>query len=400
MILNIWGIEEKSLTTGAANIIWRAWNNISKVEKVIIILSGDKLKVRRQGNEMIILCLKYPRPSRYKWLQRCLTLVFKEIAPQVLLNLDSIIFSISCLIKLWRIIKYSRCIHTYQFWFALFSVFFPSLRKKLIYTELGGEWIEIVKYKVPFIIRFRYLCLARWAFKYIRRVIVQSEINKLMMKLCNVDISRIKVVRHARGDPKMFKPIKEKSESPFKVLYVGRIVPQKGLHILVEAGKILVKDKGYTDIKFIIVGPIGGFGLNSTSEYFNKVKSTIYRYGLNRYFIFKYFVDLNELISLYSSSNIYVLPSFQDAMPSSVVEAMMCGTPVIGTKSGGMMEQIKHGITGFLVEPGDVVGLVNFIEYFLRNRGECIRMGYEARKRAIKLFSIDHFWFELYQAIR
>lgn len=400
MILNIWGVEE-NLETGAGKIYDDAWHLIATKERVAIIYTSKKGKmglVVRNKNDLSLF-LAYPRISSNSLLKKMLEPLFHEVTPSILLNIGSLIFSLYCLIRLRKLISKAKVIHTYNFWFAFLSVFFPSVSGKVVYTELGGEWMQIAQRRASFLIRFRYLYMARNTFKHIRRIIAQSELNRLAMIACGNDGSRIKVVRHGRSDPKVFHPTSPKKLSPFQVLYVGRIVPEKGLHILVEAANQLVNVRGYKDMIFVVVGPVGGFGYRGSTSYFEGVKLKIRRYGLMERFEFRNFVSLEDLIGLYSASSVYVLPSLQDALPFSVIEAMMCCSPVIGTKSGGMVEQIEDGKTGFLVEPGNALELADAIEYFLKQRGECNRMGVEARNRALALFSSDNFWLDLYSAI-
>ena len=58
----------------------------------------------------------------------------------------------------------------------------------------------------------------------------------------------------------------------------------------------------------------------------------------------------NELIQLYSNASVFCCPSIYEPFGIINLEAMACGTPVVGSKVGGIKEIIKHGETGFLVE--------------------------------------------------
>jgi glycosyltransferase involved in cell wall biosynthesis len=81
-----------------------------------------------------------------------------------------------------------------------------------------------------------------------------------------------------------------------------------------------------------------------------------------------------------------VQPSLQDAYPSSVTEAQMCGTPVIGTKSGGMIEMIEDGVTGYLIPVNDAGKFAEKLEYLIKHPSECLEMGIRAHNRALQFF--------------
>ena len=68
-----------------------------------------------------------------------------------------------------------------------------------------------------------------------------------------------------------------------------------------------------------------------------------------------------ELAQLYSSASVFVNPTYQDNYPTTNLEAIACGTPVITYKTGGSPEAVDEG-TGLVVEQGDIEGLISAIE--------------------------------------
>jgi glycosyltransferase involved in cell wall biosynthesis len=395
LIINVWGIESGKVNEGSAYTFRTAWVAAQVNAKIVLVSTGDRHQAPKLlGPDRIELVISSSKPSKNKFVRLIVQSIFKELAPNVLLNLDSLSYSFDVIIRLRKILRASDRIHTYQFWFALFCQLIPSFKNKLVYTELGGEWAELAQGRASKLVKVRYGVIGKFVLSRIR-VIAQSSLNKKFMVQCGIPPKNICVVRHARSDPRIFYPIVSKPQSPFRVLYVGRIIPQKGLHILINAANILINEKHLKNITFTIVGPAGGFRSNSPSLYYNLVRERINDNNLSIYFDFKGHVPLEELVKLYSMAHVCVQPSLQDAYPFSVTEAQMCGTPVIGTKSGGMIEMIEDGVTGYLIPVNDADKLAERLEYLIKHPNECLEMGIQARNRAIRLSSIEDFPREL-----
>jgi len=80
-------------------------------------------------------------------------------------------------------------------------------------------------------------------------------------------------------------------------------------------------------------------------------------------------ITQNRLLSLaYSAADLYVIPSLQDNLPSTVLESMACGTPVVGFDVGGVPEMVRPGVTGALAPVGDVSALADSISGLLADK--------------------------------
>ena len=71
--------------------------------------------------------------------------------------------------------------------------------------------------------------------------------------------------------------------------------------------------------------------------------------------------DPHKLAEFYSMADVYVLPAIEDNLPNTVLEALACGTPIVGFDIGGMPDMVRHGDTGWLTTLGDIDGLVQGI---------------------------------------
>jgi glycosyltransferase involved in cell wall biosynthesis len=95
------------------------------------------------------------------------------------------------------------------------------------------------------------------------------------------------------------------------------------------------------------------------------------------------------LRQVYSAADVFVIPSVEDNQPNTVLEAMACGTPVVGFKVGGIPEMIEDGQTGLLAPRGNVQELARAISFLLDHERERSAMAKQARKRVEEQFSRD-----------
>jgi len=93
-----------------------------------------------------------------------------------------------------------------------------------------------------------------------------------------------------------------------------------------------------------------------------------------------------------SEADVCLVPSMmKDPFPTTVLEAMSAGRPVIATNHGGAKEAITNGITGILVSPGDITGLAKHIVSLIGSRTYLKKLGMKAKEQFSSKFSIDTF---------
>jgi glycosyltransferase involved in cell wall biosynthesis len=98
-------------------------------------------------------------------------------------------------------------------------------------------------------------------------------------------------------------------------------------------------------------------------------------------------VNRHEVASYYQASDVYVHASHEDTFPTSILEAMACGLPVVATAVGGIPEQVDNSLTGLLVGPGDSVAMASAIELLLCDSELYKRMATAAAAKSIKQYS-------------
>ena len=99
-----------------------------------------------------------------------------------------------------------------------------------------------------------------------------------------------------------------------------------------------------------------------------------------------YIHDDEELSMLYSASDVFALPSLQDNLPNTAIEALSCGVPVVAFDTGGVPEIIDSGENGMLVQVGDVTGFAQAIERLLGDSSMRKNLGEHGRQKALRMY--------------
>lgn len=162
--------------------------------------------------------------------------------------------------------------------------------------------------------------------------------------------------------------------------FIGRPVKEKGILDLMEAFKRLSSD--YANLYLLLIGDT----LFSERDYETKEKVESYLHEKNikdKIILTGRRKDIPELLSI---SDIFILPSYREGMPRSIIEAMAMGKPVIASNIRGCREEIVDGETGFLVgvnAPDEIYTAVKRLidDDELRNQ-----FGMNARRRALELY--------------
>lgn len=113
------------------------------------------------------------------------------------------------------------------------------------------------------------------------------------------------------------------------------------------------------------------------------------RIGLVTLKILGYISDKSQLIQYFQASDIYVHPARSDNFPTTILEAMACGKPVIASSVAGIPEIIDHGMTGFLVPPQDPIALAKVLIELINNNEKREVMGINARKKVENNFNLE-----------
>jgi glycosyltransferase involved in cell wall biosynthesis len=189
-----------------------------------------------------------------------------------------------------------------------------------------------------------------------------------------MDEKKIFVVNNIVEKPD-FKKNYLQNHLPIKFLFLGRIGDRKGIFDLLE----VVKDnKTYLNDRFILYA--GGDGeTGRLIEYIEKNE-------LQNLVKFEGWVSGEKKKELLSTCDVYILPSYNEGLPLSVLEAMSYGMPIISTNAGGIPEVVSNKENGFLIEPGDKQRIQESIRYFVDFPQEVAVMGAESTRKIVEFY--------------
>ncbi len=163
------------------------------------------------------------------------------------------------------------------------------------------------------------------------------------------------------------------------VLTVGRLVPRKGHDLVLRALAALKEEP----VRYMIVG---------TGPEERRLRDLAQALGVQDRVVFAGYVPDEELPGLYAACDVFVMPSRLlktrdgiEGFGTVFLEAGACGKPVIGGRSGGVVEAVEDGRTGLLVDPHDAGALAEALRVLLRDPRLCQRMGEAGRARAERL---------------
>lgn len=162
-----------------------------------------------------------------------------------------------------------------------------------------------------------------------------------------------------------------------RLLYVGRLAAEKGLPILLQGlGQIQAQ---HPDLQLDIIGD----GADRPA-----LETLTHRLGLDRQVNFLGYQSQGEVRQALQTTDVFVLPSFAEGVPVSLMEAMAAGVPVVSTQIAGVGELVEDGVNGFLVPPGDGASLGDRIAQLLGDAELRSRFGQAGRAKVEREFNL------------
>ena len=195
---------------------------------------------------------------------------------------------------------------------------------------------------------------------------------------CRIALPKTQVIRNGVSDSlPIFDARHVHSSKPCCFAYVGRLITEKGVSVLIEAGNILKMRGRVFQILLIGDGPERA-----------ALRSQVSSLNLDQEVQFLGFLKGAQLQETMSKVSALVMPSIcEDAAPFSVLEQMMQGRLVIGSNLGGLAEQI--GDSGLTFAAGDATALAGMMEQVIEHPDLIGRLGKRARERALQSYTLQ-----------
>jgi colanic acid/amylovoran biosynthesis glycosyltransferase len=229
------------------------------------------------------------------------------------------------------------------------------------FYDAQGQYLEQKVAAVDFI-----CCISFYARSQLMKFSPYAHWSKLL-------VSRLGV------DPSLFLPRPARPASEiFEVLCVGRLVPAKGQHVLIDAIERLAQQG--RRVRLRVVGP----GPDSLS-----LQESAARLRDPGMVIFEGAVNQDRIRSFYATADVFCLPSFAEGIPVVLMEAMAMEIPCVSTHITGIMELIRNEVDGLLVAPSDLEGLTCALARLMDDPSLRERLGKSGRERVMEHYHLQ-----------
>ena len=216
--------------------------------------------------------------------------------------------------------------------------------------------------------------LKRWATLRSQRIIANSRAGgEYACSRMGLRADAIEVVYN--GVPETPAPAPRDPGPVLELLFVGRLVEQKNVPVLLRAMHRLAAARVPVRLRIAGDGPLR-----------SEIEAMRVALGLEG--CVEMLGEREDVAQLMAQADAVVLPSLREGLSNVILEAMMAGRPVVASRVGGNPELVEHGVTGSLFASGDDVVLADALGTLAANPHTCARMGRTARRRAVEHYSI------------
>ena len=161
------------------------------------------------------------------------------------------------------------------------------------------------------------------------------------------------------------------NDNGIEILYLGRIEPNKGMDYLLKAVRILKEDDTRFTLHFAGIE-------QGQNRYIERFKET-----LGEQFIYEGVVSGKKKTNLLKRCQIFVLPSFYEGLPMSLLESMSYGLVPVVTDVGSIGEYVKDGVNGLMIGIRDAASIVNALERLVTDKKLMMELSKAARQTIV-----------------
>lgn len=232
-----------------------------------------------------------------------------------------------------------------------------------VFCTLQGEDLFLDGLKEPY--RSEALDLIKTQLEYVDAFLPVSEYYAdFMPRYLGIPRDKMRVVPLGIN-PSGFEPKEDRAGGPFTVGFLARISPEKGLHVLAEAYKLLRQSGQLTEARL----EAAGYMAPDAKPYLDQIRARLTEAGLGSEFNYRGVVDREHKINFLRQLDVMSVPATYDEPKGvSLLEAMACGIPVVQPRRGAFTEIVQHTSGGLLVNSDDPESLANGILTVYRDR--------------------------------
>jgi glycosyltransferase involved in cell wall biosynthesis len=214
---------------------------------------------------------------------------------------------------------------------------------------------------------------AKFTFASADRIICYTQTEKKELVDLGVKSRKVEVI-HNGIDTNLFVPAKEFCFDKKQLLWIGRYAPGKGVDYLIDAFSILKLKHPDATLTMVGKGP-------DKNQIIQKIRDL----NLEKNIVMKDFIPNSEIVSLYQNSTIFVLPSLEEGVPRTILEAMSCGVPVVCSKLPQLIDIVDGG--GTLVPVKDPQALADTISEVLSDSSLAEKFRENGRRSVVENYS-------------
>jgi len=280
----------------------------------------------------------------------------------------------------------------FQVPFFLFMFLIKTLRVSKGADVLHANWIYIgliawvikVVRGIPFIVTLRgsdvqrsqkgrvFRFLSLWILKHAAAVTTVNQDLKQWVIDQGIPRDRVNFIRNGVD---LFPEKKiEKDSTICHLLFVGSLIPRKGVEYLIEALSQLIQEEHVFFLTIVGEGP---------EE--ERLKNQVDEYGLNDDVRFIGTIPPDQISECLSRMDCLVLPSLWEGTPNVVLEAMACGLPIVASDLPGIREMVTPDLNGLLFHAQDVDGLAKMLLKIILDQALRKRMGKKGREMIVNM---------------
>ena len=263
---------------------------------------------------------------------------------------------------------------TWGVWARLFNI-----KNRICYITGLGSFFHSSSVFLPFVdFLLRYALSGRNT----RIIVENSSIQDLVVRKFSVLRENVFILNGVGVPLDVFYPsatgMSGFASRPIKILMASRLLKDKGVIEYLEAA-VLLKQKYGEKVEFLLAGRFDA--VNPTALSHDCLRTYLTPIG-----VVEYLGVSSDMPSLLRNINIFVLPSYHEGFPRSIIESAACGVPVVTTNVPGCIDAISHGTTGLAVPPRNVKLLVAAISHLIDVPSLLCSMSVESRTLALSKY--------------